>query len=525
MAASNGPETPRQKMINLMYIVLMAMLALNVSSDVLNGFSLVDESLNRSTDNSTAQNQSLYEGFDRFMEANPEKVKAWYDKAQYVKSISDSLYTFVEELKLRIVRESDGDEADVKNIANKENLEAASYVMLSPRTGQGEELYQRINRYKDQILAMVSDTLQRTIISSDLSTEVPRKEGALGKNWQEYMFEDTPVAAAVTLLTKLQNDIRYAEGEVLHTLVKNIDVGDLRVNQVNAYVIPNSQNIVRGGKFSANIILAAVDSTQRPTVYVDGKPLPEENQGWYETICNKTGEFTLAGYLELPQGGGEVLRRDFSQKYTVVDPSATVSATMMNVLYAGYDNPISISVPGVPSQKIQATLSNGNGTLKPAQGGGFIAHPDRVGEEAVITVSANLEGRNQVMGQYAFRVRQLPDPTPFIEYKDAKGAVQRYRGGTGFSKAQLMGTDGIVAAIDDGLLNIGFKVLGFETVFFDNMGNAVPEVSSGSKFSTRQRDLFRKLSRGKRFYISRVRAVGPDGIERLLPTSLEVIIN
>ena len=154
-----------------------------------------------------------------------------------------------------------------------------------------------------------------------------------------------------------------------------------------------------------------------------------------------------------------------------------------------------------------------------------MAHPTKVGEDAVITVTANLEGRSQVMGEYAFRVRRLPDPTPFIEYTDDKGNTERYRGGTGFPKAYLMGTEGIVAAIDDGLLNIGFEVLGFETVFFDNMGNAVPEVSDGSKFSSRQRNLFRRLSRGKRFYISRVRAIGPDGVERLLPTSLEVIVN
>lgn len=524
MATSNGPESPRQKMINLMYIVLMAMLALNVSSDVLNGFSLVDESLNRSTANSTTQNRSLYDDFSYYMEKNPEKVKVWYDKAQHVKHISDSLYDYVDELKLRIVKQADGKDADVMNISNREDLEAASYVMLSPRRGQGEKLYNGINAYKKEILEMITDTLQRQIIQNNLSTGIPNKASALGKNWQEYIFENTPVAAAVTLLTKLQSDIRYAEGEVLHTLVKNIDVGDLRVNQINAYVIPNSQNIVRGGKFSANIILAAVDSTQRPSIYIGDKPFPVERNGFYETICNNTGEFTLAGHLELLQGDGSVLRRDFSQKYTVVEPSATVSATMMNVLYAGYDNPISISVPGVPNQKIQATISNGNGTLK-STADGFVARPATVGKDAVITVSANLEGRNQVMGEYAFRVRQLPDPTPFLEYKDEKGTVKRYRGGTGFAKSLLMGTDGIVAAIDDGLLNINFKVLSFETVFFDNMGNAVPEVSTGSAFSTRQKDLFRRLSRGKRFYISRVRAVGPDGIERVLPTTLEVIVN
>lgn len=524
MATSNGPETPRQKMINLMYIVLMAMLALNVSSDVLNGFSLVDESLNRSTANSTTQNRSMYDDFAYYMSKNPEKVKEWYDKAQHVKNISDSLYGYVDELKLKIVQEVDGKEGDVQNISNKEDLEAASYIMLAPRNGQGETLYNRINKYREEILSMLDDSVQRKIISDNLNTNVPKKGTTLGKNWQEYIFENTPVAAAVTLLTKLQSDIRYAEGEVLHTLVKNIDVGDLRVNQVNAYVIPNSQNIVRGGKFSANIILAAVDSTQRPQIYINDKLLPAENNGLYEMICNSTGEFSLDGYLQLDRGNGDILRRDFSQKYTVVEPSATVSATMMNVLYAGYDNPVSISVPGVPNQKIQATLSNGNGTMKSAPGG-FIVRPATVGKDAVITVSANLEGRNQVMGQYAFRVRQLPDPTPFIEYTDEKGTPKRYRGGTGLAKSLLMNTDGIVAAIDDGLLNIDFKVISFETVFFDNMGNAVPEVSSGTKFSQRQKDLFRRLSRGKRFYISRVRAVGPDGIERLLPTSLEVIVN
>ena len=524
MAAANGPETPRQKMINLMYIVLMAMLALNVSSDVLQGFSLVDESLNRSTSNSTTQNESLYDDFDFYMAKNPEKVKMWFDKAQHVKAISDSLFDFVDELKLRIVQEADGEDADVKNISNKEDLEAASFVMLSPRTGQGQRLFEGINHYKEEILGMITDTVQRRIISSNLSTEVPQRPTTLGKNWQEYIFENTPVAAAVTLLTKLQNDIRYAEGEVLHTLANNIDVGDLRVNQVNAYVIPNSQNIVRGGKFTADIILAAVDSTQRPSIYIGDKKLPEEQNGHYEAICNTTGEFTLSGYLELPQGDGSILRRDFSQPYTVVEPSATISATMMNVLYAGYDNPVSISVPGVPDQQIQASITNGNGTLKRVAEG-FVAHPTKVGEDAVIAVTANLEGRSQVMGEYAFRVRRLPDPTPFIEYTDDKGNTERYRGGTGFPKAYLMGTEGIVAAIDDGLLNIGFEVLGFETVFFDNMGNAVPEVSDGSKFSSRQRNLFRRLSRGKRFYISRVRAIGPDGVERLLPTSLEVIVN
>jgi hypothetical protein len=119
----------------------------------------------------------------------------------------------------------------------------------------------------------------------------------------------------------------------------------------------------------------------------------------------------------------------------------------------------------------------------------------------------------------------LPDPTPFIEYKDKDGHTKRYRGGTPFSKQALMSTDGIVAAIDDGLLNIGFRVQSFETVFYDNMGNAIPLSSKGSSFTQQQKDMFRNLGRGKRFYISHVKAIGPDNVQRQLPTALEVIIN
>lgn len=517
------PPSARQKMINLMYIVLLAMLAMNISSDVLNGFSLVEDSLSRSTANATLQNEAVYREFEASDAANHEKVGIWYEKALNVKQMSDSLYSFADELKLLIAQEADGRDADVENIRNKEDLEAATQIMLSPSKGRGKELYDAINSYREQILTMVTDGTQREIISNNFSTELPQKADALGKNWQEYNYENTPVVAAITLLTKLQNDIRYAEGEVLHTLINNIDVGDLRVNKLDAYVIPTSQNVVQGNPFSARIIMAAVDSTARPAIFIGGKQIESED-GWYQIATPRTGEFSLDGYMELQSGNGTI-RREFSQKYSVVSPLATVSATMMNVLYAGYENPISISVPGVPSNRISASIKNGNGTLK-SSGSGFIAIPSKVGQDVVIAVTADQDGHRQSMGEYTFRVRQLPDPTPFIEYVDENGNRQRYRGGgTPLSKRNLMAADGIVAAIDDGLLNIGFRVLGFETTFFDNMGNAVSELSDGTKFSERQISTFQRLTRGKRFYIQRVRAVGPDGIERQLTTSLEVILN
>lgn len=503
-------------MINLMYVVLMAMLALNVSSDVLKGFTLVADKLDLSTQNAIQTNEVIYKDFEEQMKKNPTKVKQWYDRAQYVRQMSDSLYNLAEELKVAIVRKSDGKEGDVHNIKNQEDLEAATSVMLAPRKGRGRELYEAINSFRDRITQMVTNKAQRRIIESNLNTEVPQKAKLEGKNWQEYMFESMPTAAAVTLLTKLQNDVRSAEGEVLHTLVSNIDVKDIRVNEVNAYVVPNAQTIVQGGKFSAQIFMAAVDTTNRPTIYVGGREIKSDH-GIYETICNQTGDFTLSGWIETLNGSGEKVRRDFMQKYTVIPPSATVSADIMNVLYAGYDNPMSVSVPGIPSNKLRVSMSGGAFTQKGE--GKYIARPTNVGGEAIITVAAETEGRVQEMGKFTFRVRKLPDPTAFIPVGD-----DHFMGGK-LAKQSLMAMTNLGAAIDDGLLNIPFSVKGFEMVFYDNMGNAVPEIAQTSEFTLRQKNMIRQLSRGKRFYISKIRAVGPDGIERTLNGAMEVIVN
>ena len=513
MAIKKRPVSPRQKMINLMYVVLMAMLALNISSEVLDGFSIVEESLNRTTANSSKENDALYGSFAQQMKANPQKVRQWFEKATEVKRMSDSLFDYAQRLKLEIVREADGSDADLGNIRNKDNLEAASHVMLAPGTGQGRHLYEAVNSFRRRIVAMVADPHQRSIIESNLSTQLPKGAHAMGKNWQEYMFENMPVAGAVTLLSKLQSDVRYAEGEVLHTLVSNIDMKDIRVNQLNAYVIPESRTVMSGDQFAAQIVMAAVDTTQQPEIYVGGRRISGPS---YRFTAGGVGEHSFGGYITMRDGSGNTIRRDFTQKYTVVAPSATVSADMMNVLYAGYDNPVSVSIPGVPLTAVQATMSGGS--LRSTGPGHYIARPAAIGSDVTISVRSSQNGHTRETGHFAFHVRKLPDPAAYI----ATG-TDRFRGG-GMAKAQLMNADGIKAAIDDGLLDIPFRVTSFETVFFDNMGNAVPMASAGASFSERQRDTFRKLARGKRFYISRITATGPDGTTRKLQGAMEVIV-
>lgn len=509
--ANRSSNSPRQKMINLMYLVFIAMLALNVSVEVLNGFDIVEDGLSNSSDNISNRNILIMSELEHYNDQNREKAGDWYDKGLLVKQKGDSIVLHIEELKDKMVKQADGKKGDVKKIKNRESLDAASIVMLSSSDKEGESLREGILEYKDFLSNMVVDSNRRNIIekSLDLTPNVSTNSNG-DKNWEESLFYNMPVSAAVTILTKLQNDIRLSEGEALSALLNYVDVGDFRVNKVNAYVIPESKVVIKGSPYTARIVLSAEDSTQVQTTYVNGGKLEDSAEGVFTASSRSVGEFPVKGYIEMTGGDGNVMRREFSDSYTVIEPMATIAPTLMNVLYAGIDNEISISVPGIVPNDVIAQMTNGTLTRK---GSMWIAKPTKVGSDVEISISARQGSQTVRMATNKFKIRALPDPTPFIAYSDASGNPAMFKGG-GLSKAILMNTDGISAAIDDGILNIPFKVTSFRTVFFDSMGNAIPEVSDGANFSSRQKEQIRRLQRGAYFYISGVKAIGPDGGER-----------
>ena len=282
------------------------MMALNVSSEVLDGFELVEGSLRTSIDNTSTRNEIVTEELKAYYQTNPEKVREWYEKGTKVKEASDSLYNYVQDLKVRIAQIADGKDSDVNNIDHKDDLEAASRVMLSPVSGEGKKLRQSIEKYRTLMGEMVEDSAKTRIIEASLSTTPPHKAGINTRTWEEALFENMPVAAAVTL----QSDIRYAEGEVLSNLLSSVDMRDYRVNQITAQVIPESQIVMRGSQYKANIVLSAVDSTKRPTVYVNGKELPYDANGMFTAVAGTPGTYPVKGYIEMPGSDGSVMRRE-----------------------------------------------------------------------------------------------------------------------------------------------------------------------------------------------------------------------
>ena len=352
MAVSNNSNSARQKMINLMYLVFIAMLALNIPAEVVDGFVLVNNSLRATTESSTIRNEQIGANLHTAYIANPEKVGEWYTLGTDAKKQSDDLFNYLGELKLRIVQAADGKDGDVDNIKRKEKLNVAADVMLSPITKEGKKLREHIEGYRSNMSGMV-DPSKRTLFESMLST-TPKGTGPITNSWEDELFEGMPVAAVVTLLTKMQSDVRNIEGEVLSTLLTNVDEKDFRVNKVEALVIPKSQVVTSGMPYEAQLVLAAVDSTRRPEYYLNGKLLDSDR---ITVASGGVGDHKISG--EIISDG---ITYPFSTSYSVTASSAIIAPTLMTFLYESIDNDVEIAIPGVPSGAVRASIE-GHGSI------------------------------------------------------------------------------------------------------------------------------------------------------------------
>lgn len=518
--AKNCPETPRQKMIGMMYLVLTAMLALNVSTDILNGFTLVDDSLHSSMEASVTRNEKLYRDFKEATDQNPEKMQEWYDDAIELKHRADSLWNYIQDFKTQIAILADGQKKvaereqltgdGARNIEGNSNLDVtAQYAIVQ---GNGTILKQMVAMYRDYIVELADDDAElrnefTRVFATDKGWNAHEQDSC---DWEVAIFEGMPVGASITILTKMQNDVRTTESEMIQYLLDRTDAGDLRVNKLNAYVIPKSDYVIRGGKYSAQIILAAVDSTQRPEYYVEGQRI--NDQGLYEVVASSVGLRKFKGQIAyLNPASDEMEYLPFESEYTVGEPSVTISNNDLNIMYRGYNNQFSISVPGVSNEKIKVDVA---GASVSRSGGLWIIKPGDASKKVTITVSAELEGRMQPMGSREYRVKALPKPGAYF-----KSGETEYQDGN-IARGALLNPNATVIASygPDGLLDLPFKITSFKV----NINGVITE-AKGDRFTKDQLARLGKLKKGAIVVITDIRAKGPDGKDtRLSPIPLSL---
>ncbi len=539
----HGKETPRQKMIGMMYLVLTAMLALNVSADLLNAFVLVDGGLSQTTKNYANKNVTTFNKFEQAELLNPQKVGPWKSKAEAVHSQSQEIYKFVKELKYQVVKVSDGAESpalledgevDGALVAAKTNTDAPAQVLILE--GNAAKLKEMLIKYRTTILGMLDPDKDKELydalsLTLDTSDPAPGNDGQV-YTWESYRFEHIPLIATLPQLTKVQVDVLNAEADITSFLLSKIDAGDFKFNKINAVVIPKSDFVMRGSEFSAEIFLAASDTTQKPIVYIgqydstlndktgewyyemkghyDTVPVSEAGRGMLRRVCNTNGSIAWGGLIEITGPDGGVIRKPFKHRYTVSEPSFAVSATKMNVLYLGVDNPIEVSVSGVSKDKITVTMTGGS--LQPS-GQGYSAKPSgRPNSTCEISVVAKDGGVTKNMGSKTFRIKAVPDPIPTIFGVDPKAADIR--------KGELSSAQGVVAQMpDDFDFDMKFQVLGFTVG--TTIGQYLTEQTSNSmKFTEQQKQLIKNLTIGSQMTITNIKVKGPDGVARTLQSKV-----
>ena len=517
--AANCPETPRQKMIGMMYLVLTAMLALNVSADILNGFTLVNKSISQSIVATEDRNRMVYSELETMKQINPTKVGHWLEEALMVKTAADSIFNYLQGFKEDIVKLADGKDADVDNIQAKDNLDVgAQYAILN---GNGVILEKHMDGFRNFLCEKVSgDSSKIKEFSQMFSTDPSFNNDGEEVPWQNSLFEHMPLVASVTMLSKIQSDVRLAELEVITHLKSQTDAGDFRVNKLGAFVATVSDYMMTGETYNATIFLSAVDSTKRPLYFVNGKKL---NTDVYSVQCNTPGVYTYTGEIALPTNDGDTTRFRFSRTYTVGEPSATIANEDMNVVYRGFENRLNIAVPGVSSDNIIVEAKGATMTKPTGREKAWICKPTS-SDNVELTVYAMTESGKKKMGSHVFRTLRLPNPSAFLVYTDKQGETYLCPSTDKQpTRNDLLNSKRVLAQYADGLLKANFTVTGFTIYAQDATGGVTPVSSNTDKITPSQMTVIKGKKRGSRLVIEDIRAKGPDGVVReLSPISIAV---
>ena len=542
---AGGKETPRQKMIGLMYLVLMALLAMNVSKEVLNSFVIINEGLNKTNENFRLKNADTYAKFSNENTKDPVKVGPWWVKAQQVQTLSATLDNEIEKIKRNLIaqvekipgdidewmKEENDSLFDLRKVKVKDNYDKPTSIMIgsdpaNPIDGEytAVDLKNKIEAYKSDLLALLDEEDQAKV-KLGLSTEKVRKPEGVGfEEWENGNFYHIPLAAVVTNLSKMQVEVKNAEADVVRILMSKIGENDFKFDRLEAKVIPNTNYLILGDTFSADVFVAAFNSTQDPTMVVGteldtaGKATNTDSAG--VTVDNgiatwkfkptSEGLVEWGGVISIKSPSGEYVPYEFNHNFLVAKPTLVVSPTAMNVFYRGLANPVEVSVPGIPTEQLKVSVSNASSS---GSGGSYEIRPGK-GKESVVSVSAEINGETKSFGEMKFRVKNVPDPKPYFAQKTGTSTIQR--------KA-LLASRGIAAKMENFEFDLKFTVTSF--IMSATVKGKVVELKSGSnKVTSDQRTLLQNMRSKQKVYLEKIKAKGPDGTVRDLGTIVLTVI-
>lgn len=542
-------ETPRQKMIAMMYLVLTALLALNVSKEILDAFLVVNKSMYSTNESIAAKSRQMYTTFENQYTMNQEKVGPFWEEAQNVQAKSEELINYLDNLKLKLVAVAEHkSEEEVKSLYYKDTIihgQQREMLMLSEVpakdkydattnymvTGEQMEAYNlsaKMEEYRKIILdAMNLPENDQTVgLITNMEGVEYRNADGQKQDWEFHNFYHTILAADVTIINKIIQEVRSAEFNAIVYLYRSISEQDFKFGDIAAKIIPKSTYIFKGQQYEADVLVAAFDQNLDATIKIvhgaDSITAANINQaqvyegqagyGKLEFPANREGIQKYAGIIELvdPETN-QMTPYPFKGEYIVAPPALTVSPLKMNVFYIGVKNPVSISAPGIPMDKVITSISVGR-LYKDPQSSNYIVEVPKGQNKAIVSGTATIDGKRFSLGQMEFRVKRVPTPTAMIAGQtDGK-----------IDKNALLAAGAIIPDMKDFEFDLYFEVTGFTFATIIN-GDWIPKNVTGNRFNSEINGIIRNGRSKQKFFFENIQAKGPDGTVRSLnPINLEL---
>lgn len=555
---AGGKETPRQKMIGMMYLVLTALLAMNVSKQILHGYIVVNESMEESKKNLTENNKRITESFENTINGNPA-AKPYFDKAKEAQKLLADLGKYIDEVKFNVIAKTEkyenpksGDTAQLKYLESTgsiDNYDIPTHELIGSDAAAPEnkplsalELKDKMMKLHNSLIAMLDEMQKdkKTKILDDDYQGLKKKIGSLKPidsgaeddgikmTWEVENFNHLPMAAVVTNLNKMQAELKNVEAEMLQVLSGASGKLAIKFDRLNAKVIAPSSYIQSGQPYQADIFLAASSSAMTADMMevimgVDsagggdaGTKIPiESGMGKYNVQTGGQGEQTYKGVIKFKKPDGTFDRYPFSGTYMVAAPAVAVAAEKMNVIYIGVDNPVSVSAAGVSPTDLLVNVSGCGATKTGGAGGKFVFRATAPGTMQV-SVSAKTKDGTKPQGKPTpFRVKKIPDPTPKLGGRLVQGICD-------FKKIELASIAGVGAEVPGFDFDVKFPVQSF--IFSANVkGNLKEFTCSGPNLSPEAKLTLSQLGIGGKAYFEDIKVKAPDGtIRKIATASLKV---
>lgn len=540
MGATNCPETPRQKMIGMMYLVYTALLALNVSAEILSGFVTVGDAMNKSNQTVATKLDDSYSRFQAAYVNNPEKVQAMWDKAQQIQKLSDDLKASIDSARFDFIcMMQDGAEIvdhatkktrKIKFVeGNKHNLEAVrealeiggldiidkkdntdvgtNYFYGKGDKPNGKAIYlkNKIIKYKQELAKLLGPDTSEVKLGLNVEQKAWSEHAGELVPWEQLNFSGTIAVADLVVLSRLKAEVMNAEFDAVNHMFSKISADDFKFDHVQALIIPKSTYVIQGDKYEADIFVGAYDSRASLQVDVNGQKLSGDSVVHYTAAAGAVGQKKINGRIYVKKDNSDPKEYPFAAEYYVAQPVAVFQLTKMNVCYAGVDNPISIGVPGVDSRNVTPTISGGATISKDPAGrdGDYIIRASKPGR-VTINVSAKTDGKtSKAMGAYEIRVKKIPKPVLMVADLGTGKTV-------GKQEFMTKANAGLRAVLQD--FDFQLPPLKIASFTFNVQGSGALDINgSGNKFSPEMLNRIKNAKKGQKVYITDVTVKTPDG--------------